>query len=99
MATGGWHCEAYAAAELVPQCFFETVCTNSRTCSVRMHGERRRLLARIDELATAGSTCALQLHREFAHRKQHQVDEDTASSAATELEHECDGRCEGIKRH
>jgi hypothetical protein len=50
MSTGGWHCEAYGADDRLPRCFFETVCTSRRQCSVRMRAERRRLFDRIQQL-------------------------------------------------
>jgi len=50
MVTRVWHCEAYGADDRLPKCFFVSVCTSSRQCSVRMHAERRRLFDRIQQL-------------------------------------------------
>ena len=69
-----WHCAAYGAEldELMgrPMCFVDNgqglACTSSRQCSVRMHRERRRLWARILELAAGGDETSKYLLTEFA---------------------------------
>lgn len=68
-----WACAAYGAEldEIMgrPMCFVQEVqspCTSSRQCSSRMLIQRRRLWARLVELADQGDDVAVQLLHEFS---------------------------------
>jgi len=80
-----WHCAAYPP-DLPdgPRCFFARVCTSSRQCSVRMHGERRRLFDRIQQLGRDEPETYGWLAREFTSPVELLGGDDAAGVSATE---------------